>query len=174
MSWLWNSRGKTETTANNFPKINTNHTFGVASETISLGAAKANRYTSVIDFIPTDGNGRQLPFTVISNTGTTNLSGSASDQLYACLTRTGTFFQIAATLRDCNYLHDTTQGTSFRSIDNAIRVRYVDPAYVGQYPYYKIRVLQAAVESSGKTVGFAITIGMPQSAKKDWDVHPNA
>lgn len=172
MSWTWNSRGKTETS--NIPKVNTNHTFGVATETVTLGAAKGSRYTSVIDFIPTDENGRQLAFTVVSNTGTTNLSGSASDQLYASYTRTGTYFEVKNTLRDCNYLHDTVQGTSFRSIDQALRVRYIDPAYVGQYPYYKIRVLQAAVESSGKTVGFAITIGMPQSAKKHWDVHPNA
>lgn len=173
MSWTFKARGKNETSG--APKnMNPVHTMTVATETIALGAAKGNRYTSVIDWIPTDKSGRQLPFTVISNTGQTNLSGSASDQLYACYSRSGTYFQVKDTLRDCNYLHDTVQGTTFRSIDNAIRVRYVDPAYVGQYPYYKIRVLQAAVESSAKTVGFAVSIGAPHSALKNWDVHPNS
>lgn len=172
MSWTFDSVGKTETSG--APKLNPVHPFAVATETVTLGAAKGSRYTSVIDFIPTDHNGKQLPFTVISNTGTTNLSGSASDQLYACYTRTGTFFQVKDTLRDCNYLHDTVQGTSFRSIDNAQRVRYVDPAYVGPFPYYKIRVLQAAVESSGKTVGFAIMVGAPKGVVKNWEVHKSS
>ena len=167
MSWSFNGRGKA-TTTNCPPEINSGNPFLVATETVTLGAAKANRYTSVIDFIPTDKDGRQLPFTVISNTGTTNLSGSASDQLYAQYDRTGTFFQVKDTLRDCNYSDDLHQGTSYRSIDNAKRVRYVDPSYIGAYPYYKIRVLQAAVESSAKTVGFAIMIGAPKEKQLDW------
>ena len=97
MTWAFNARGKNETSA--APKnLNLTHPMFVATETITLGAAKANRYSSVIDFIPTDSNGRQLPFTVVSNTGATNLSGSASDQLYACYTRGGTYFQVKDTL----------------------------------------------------------------------------
>lgn len=167
MSWSFNGRGKATTT--NVPKeINSGNVFLVASETIALGAARGNRFTSVIDFIPTDKDGKQLAFTVVSNTGTTNLSGSASDQLYAQYDRTGTFFQVKNTLRDCNYSDDLHQGTSYRSIDNAMRVRYVDPSYIGAYPYYKIRVLQAAVESSAKTVGFAVIIGAPKEKQLDW------
>ena len=82
MAWSFNGRGKA-TSAKCPPEINKLHPFLVATETVTLGAGKGNRYTSVIDFIPTDKDGRQLPFTVVSNTGTTNLSGSASDQLYA-------------------------------------------------------------------------------------------
>jgi late competence protein required for DNA uptake (superfamily II DNA/RNA helicase) len=62
-------------------------------------------------------------------------------------------------LRDCNYGDDTNQGTSFRSLDALLRVRYIDPDYVGDFPYFKVRLLQAAVESSAKTVGLAVIIG---------------
>ena len=167
MSWTFNGRGKNETTS--APKQNNpDHPMIVATETITLGAAKANRYSSVIDWIPCDADGKQLPFTIVSNTGTVNTSGSASDQLYACYTRTGTFFQVKDTLRDCNYADDTNQGTSFRSVDNALRVRYVDPSYVGAFPYYKVRVLQAAVESTAKTIGLAVVVGMPDQGS--WNV----
>lgn len=141
MSWTKTSAGK-------------NKEFAVYTETVTLGAALANRYTSEIDFIPPG-----TDFVVITNTGTTNLSGSASDQLYAAYASGGTYFQLKNTLRDCNYANDTNQGTSFRSIDNTPRYRYVDVSYVGQAPYYKIRILQAAVESSSKTVGVAIIVG---------------
>ena len=168
MAWSFNGRGKNETSG--APKeINPLHTMLVATETITLGATKGNRYSSVIDFIPTDKDGKQLPFTVISNTGTTNTSGSASDQLYACYERNGTYFQVQNTLRDCNYSDDLHQGTSFRSLDTAKRVRGVDPAYLsGGYPYYKIRILQAAVESSAKTIGLAIMVGVPKNKQQDW------
>lgn len=167
MAWTFNGRGKNETSA--APQgLNANAPMIVATETITLGAGKGNRYSSVIDWIPCDANGKQLPFTIISNTGTTNLSGSASDQLYACYTRGGTYFQVKNTLRDCNYADDTNQGTSFRSVDNALRVRYVDPEYTGAFPYYKVRILQAAVESSSKTVGLAVIVGMPN--KGSWKV----
>lgn len=166
MSWTQNSRGKTETSG--IEKVNPVHRSAVFTETVALGAAKANRYSSVIDFIPYDKEGRHLPFTVISNTGSTNTSGSVSDQLYACYTRTGTYFQVKNTLRDCNYADDTNQGTSFRSLDTALRVRYVDTSYTGDFPYFKIRLLQAAVESSAKTIGLAIVIGAKESAQKSW------
>lgn len=160
MAWAFNSRGKSETT--NVPSgWNADDPMVVATETITLGAAKANRYSSVIDWIPCDKNGIQLPFSIVSNTGATNTSGSASDQLYACYTRTGTFFQVKNTLRDCNYADDTAQGTSFRDVDTNRRPRFIDPKHIGQYPYYKIRILQAAVESSAKTIGLAVIVGAP-------------
>ena len=167
MSWSFNGRGKA-TTANVPKEINSVNTMLVATETVTLGAAKGNRYTSVIDFIPTDKDGRQLPFTVISNTGTTNTSGSLSDQLYASYERGGTYFMVTNTLRDCNYSDDLHQGTSYRSLDTNKRVRHIDTQYVGQYPYYKIRLLQAAVESSAKTIGLAIMIGVPKNKQLDW------
>lgn len=126
----------------------------VATETVTLGAAKANRYTSEIDFIPPG-----CDFVVISNTAATNLSGSASDQLYFAYETGGTYYQAKDTLRDCNYADDTNQGTSFRSVDNTSRQRYVDLSYTGEAPFYKIRILQAAVESSAKTVGVAVIVG---------------
>jgi hypothetical protein len=168
MSWTANARGRNESgIAHDHNPVNTMTVF---TDTVTLGAGLLNRYTSVIDFIPTDNHGRQLGFTVVSNTGTTNLSGSASDQLYASYTRAGTYFQVKDTLRDCNYADDTNQGTSYRDIDNAMRIRYVDPSFIGQFPYYKIRALQAAVESSSKTIGFAVTVGAPKSALKSWEV----
>lgn len=166
MSWTANSRGKTETA--NVPLVNATHVQSVFTETVTLGAAKANRFSSVIDFIPVDKDGRHLPFTVISNTGSTNTSGSVSDQLYACYTRGGTYFQVKNTLRDCNYADDTNQGTSYRSIDATLRPRYVDTSYTGDFPYFKIRLLQAAVESTGKTIGLAIVVGAKESAQKNW------
>lgn len=136
----------------------------VATETVTLGAAKGNRYTSEIDFIPPGAN-----FVVISNTAATNLSGSASDQLYAAYESGGTYYQVKNTLRDGNYADDTNQGTSFRSIDNTSRNRYVDKSYVGEHPFYKIRVLQAAVESSSKTVGVAVIVGAVPAKNNKWD-----
>lgn len=168
MAFAFNARGKNQTTL--APKeINPVNTMLVATETVALGAAKANRFSSVIDFIPTDKDGRQLPFTVISNTGTTNTSGSVSDQLYASYDRNGTYFMVKDTLRDCNYSDDLHQGTSYRSLDTNKRVRGVDPAYLsGGYPYYKIRLLQAAVESSSKTIGLAVILGVPKNKQQDW------
>lgn len=163
MAWSFNGRGKTETSS--VPgDINKYYNDAiVATCTVTLGAAKGNRFTPVIDWIPFG-----VPFTVISNTGSTNTSGSASDQLYACYERGGTYFQVKNTLRDCNYADDTNQGTSFRSLDTNKRVRYVDPAYVGAYPYWKIRVLQAAVESTGKTIAFAVIVGADPKYLSNW------
>jgi hypothetical protein len=158
MSWDFKAVGKCETSDAPL-NINPVDTMLVATETITLGAAKANRYSSVIDFIPTDKDGKQLPFVVISNTGATNTSGSASDQLYGSFSRSTGFVQVKNTLRDCNLADDTAQGTSFRSIDAAVKPRRIDPSYVGPYPYYKVRILQAAVESSGMTVGLAVIVG---------------
>ena len=146
MSWSKTSQGKVA-------GLGSQNEYSVLTETVTLGAAKANRYSSAFS-VP-----KGVGFTVISNTASTNLSGSASDQLYAAYTVNGTYYQVKNTLRDCNYANDTQQGTSFRDVDNTVRVRYVDPAYIGQFPYYKIRILQAAVESSAKTVGLAVMIG---------------
>ena len=165
MAWTENARGKTETSG--ISKVNPEHTHAVYTESVALGVHITGRYTDVIDFIPVDENGRHLPFTVISNTGTTNTSGSCSDQLYACYTRNGTYFLVKNTLRDCNYADDTNQGTSFRDLDTNLRVRYVDPDYVGDFPYYKIRVLQKGAETSTTTIGFAITVGSKQ-VKNKW------
>jgi hypothetical protein len=163
MSWTFSGIGKPETTGIPPGVAQTQDNALLATETIAMGAAKANRYSSVIDWIPIG-----TPFTVISNTGATNLSGSASDQLYACQTRGGTYLQVKDTLRDCNYAHDKDQGTSFRSIDAARRVRFVDPSYVGPFSYWKIRILQAAVESSAKTVGLAVIVGAPEEKLQNW------
>lgn len=167
MSFSFNARGKNQTSGAP-QEINPVNTMLIATETVALGAAKANRFSSVIDFIPTDKDGRQLPFTIISNTGTTNTSGSVSDQLYASYDRAGAYFMVTNTLRDCNYSDDLHQGTSYRSIDTNKRVRHVDPQYVGQYPYYKVRFLQAAVESSAKTIGLAVIVGAPKEKQLNW------
>ncbi len=167
MAFAFNARGKNQTTL--APReINPANTMLVATETVALGAARGNRFSSVIDFIPTDKDGRQLPFTIVSNTGTTNTSGSLSDQLYASYDRSGTYFMVTNTLRDCNYSDDLHQGTSYRSLDTLKRNRYVDPQYVGQYPYYKVRFFQAAVESSAKTIGLAVIVGAPKEKQLSW------
>jgi hypothetical protein len=131
-----------------------NNEYMIATETIALGTGTAQRYTSVIDFIPAG-----VDFMIVSNTAATNLSGSASDQLYGGYESAGIFYQMKNTLRDCNYTDDTNQGTSFRNIDNTARLRHVNPEYVGEMPYYKLAVLNAAAESSSKTVSFAIIVG---------------
>jgi len=174
MSWTFNGRGKNETSG--APKKNNPEApMIVATETVSLGAGKAGaaRYSSVIDFIPCDESGKQIPFTIVSNTGTTNTSGSVADQLYACHSRAGTFFLVKAHLRDCNYADFTkgvaAGGVALGSVDSAIRTRYVDPDFVGAYPYYKVKLLAADVESSAKTIALAVTVGMPD--KGSWKVN---
>lgn len=145
MAWTEKSRGSNTVGygQNGYP---------VLTETVTLGAAKGNRFSSSFSVPP------GVSFTVVSNTAGTDTSASASDQLYISYDNS-TFTQLKDTLRDCNYADDTNQGTSFRDIDNTTRVRYVDTTYTGQFPYYKIRILQAGVESSSKTVGLAVIIG---------------
>ena len=146
MSWVESSKGQNKGAGNG------QNDYAVLTETVALGEGLAQRYSSSFSVPPGVG------FTVISNTAATNLSGSASDQLYVSYDNS-TFYQLKNTLRDCNYADDTNQGTSFRSIDNTSRVRYVDAEYVGQFPYFKLAVLNAAAESTSKTVGFAVIIG---------------
>jgi hypothetical protein len=163
MSWSFNVRGKTETSGVPLDMKKNVGDVALATETIALGAGKGNRYSSVIDWIPFG-----VPFTVISNTGATNLSGSASDQLYAAYERGGTYFQVLAHLRDANYKDALAGGVAVGSVDNAARLRYVDPSYIGSYPYWKIRILQAAVESSAKKVGLAVIVGAPKDQLLSW------
>ena len=147
MSWTKSSEGEV-----NYANAHVNDAYDVLTETVTLGAAKANRYSSVFTVPPGVG------FTIISNTAATNLSGSAADQLYVSYDGTN-FYQKLAHLRDGNYKDKTAAGVAIGSVDNASRIRFVDPNYVGQAAYYKIRILQAAVESSAKTVGLAVIIG---------------
>jgi len=168
MSWTFNGRGKNETSG--APKKNNPEApMIVATESIALGTALLNRFSSVIDFIPCDENGRQLPFTIVSNTGAVNTSASVSDQLYACHSRAGTFFQVKAHLRDCNYADYTKKGVALGSIDTAIRTRYIDPDFVGSYPYYKVRLLQSGAEVAASIIALAVTVGMPD--KGSWKVN---
>lgn len=146
-NWTETSAGKTSS------QVNTQNDMGVLTYTVTLGAAKGNRYSPEFHVPP------GVPFTIISNTAGTNLSGSAADQLYVGYTSGGTFYQKLAHLRDANYVNKTNAGVANGSVDNTSQVRYVDPSFIGQYPYYKVRILQSAVESSAKTVGLAIIIG---------------
>ena len=128
----------------------------VYTETVTLGegtGSTASRYTSEIDFIPPG-----TPFMVITNTGATNTSGSMSDQLYCAYESGGTFYERVGTLRDCNYADDTNHGTAYRTLDTKARTRYVDPSYVGDAPYWKIRILTAAAESTNMTIGVAVIV----------------
>ena len=148
----------TKKTANNY---------FIAYETVALGSglgATASRYSSEIDFIPPN-----TDFIVISNSAGTDLSGSASDQLYIAHTSGGTFYRLLNTLRDANYAHDTNQGTSFRDLDNTVRMRYVDVSYIGGAPYYKLRVLHAAQESSSNTITFYVMFPSKGSKAKVCD-----
>ena len=141
MAWVKKSRG-----------LNTNEDLAVMTETVALGAGLATRYSSVFS-LPKGVRG----FVVVSNTAATNTSGSASDHLYVSVDNV-TFTKLK-TLRDCNYADDTNQGTTFKTLDTTIRYRYVDTNYVGQFPYYKIGLINAAAESSSKTIGLAVVIG---------------
>lgn len=144
MSWTLTSEGKTAT----FLKQND---YDLGTETVALGGTAATRYSSAFS-VP-----RGVGFTVVSNTAATNTSGSLSDHLYVSWDNS-TFYLLKA-LRDCNYADDTNQGTSYKTLDATRRIRYVDPNYIGSFPYYKIGLTHAAVESSSKTIGLAITVG---------------
>lgn len=144
MSWTQTSEGKTTT-------FLTQNDYAVATETVALGGTAATRYSSAFS-VP-----KGVGFTVVTNTAATNTSGSLSDHLY--VSWDNSTFYLYKTLRDCNYSDDTNQGTSFKTLDANRRVRYVDPNYIGSFSYYKIGLTHAAVESSSKTIGLAITVG---------------
>lgn len=127
------------------------NSYQVLTETVTLGGTATTRYSSVFSVPP------GLGFTVVSNTAATNTSGSLSDHLYVSWDNSS--FYLYKTLRDCNYADDTNQGTSFKTLDTLRRMRYVDPNYVGSFPYYKVGITHAAAESTGKTIGLAIVIG---------------
>lgn len=139
MSWQPNSRGYVD------PR------FTVLTETVALGGTAATRYSSPFTVPPGVG------FTVVSNVGSTNTSGSLSDHLY--VSDDGSTFTYLKALRDCNYADDTNQGTSFKTLDTTKRIRYVDTNYIGEYPFYKIGLTHAAVESTGKTIGLSVMVG---------------
>ncbi len=141
MAWIKTSKG-----------LNVNQDLPVMTETVALGGTAATRYSSAFS-LPKGVKG----FTVITNTAATNTSGSASDHLYVSFDNS-TYVKLK-TLRDCNYADDSTQGTSFKTIDTLLRPRFVDCDYVGKYPYYKIGITHAAVESTGKTIGLAVILG---------------
>lgn len=141
MSWDKKSKG-----------LNVNEELAVMTETVTLGGTAATRYSSAFS-LPRNVRG----FTVISNTAATNTSGSLSDHLYVSFDNS-TYVKLK-TLRDCNYADDSTQGTSFKTLDSVLRPRFVDSNYVGKYPFYKIGLTHAAVESTGKTIGLAIIFG---------------
>lgn len=141
MSWTKLSKG-----------LNVNQELAVMTETVALGGTATTRYSSAFS-LPRNVKG----FTVITNTAATNTSGSASDHLYVSMDNS-TYVKLK-TLRDCNYADDSTQGTSFKTIDTLLRPRFVDANYVGKYPFYKIGITHAAVESSSKTIGLAVIFG---------------
>ena len=149
MSWTQTSQGYDN------PKLE------VMTETVTLGGTAATRYSSAFS-IPATMKG----FVVVSNTAATNTSGSLSDHLYVSWDATN--FYLLKALRDCNYADDTNQGTSYKTLDATRRVRYVDTEYIGKYPYYKIGITHAAVESTSKTVALAVIKGAKNP--NDWSV----
>lgn len=151
MAWIETSKGK------NTAGLKQNQ-YALLTETVTLGGTATTRYSSSFS-IPVG-----VGFTVVSNTALTNTSGSLSDHLYVSWDNSN--FYLYRTLRDCNYADDTNQGTTFKTLDTLRRVRYVDPNYIGTFPYYKIGITHAAVESTGKTIGLAIIIG--NRKKGDW------
>jgi hypothetical protein len=145
MAWIKVSKG-----------LNVNQDLAVMTESVPLGTGAATRYSSSFS-LPKGVRG----FNVITNTSATNTSGSASDHLYVSFDNS-TFVKLK-TLRDCNYADDSTQGTSFKTIDTLLRPRYVDCDYVGKYPYYRIGITNAAAESSSKIIGLAVILGESES-----------
>lgn len=135
-------------------KKSTHNGYLIAEETVALGAGLARRYTSAIDFVPA---GHE--FSIISNAAGTNTSASCHDELYVAMTSGGTYYKMRDKLRDS----DLSQGTSYDSLDNAIRFRQHKVKY-GQGPYYKLAVYNNGVESSSKTVKFIVIVN---AAKTD-------
>jgi len=146
MAWTKVSEGKVTGT------LNEQNNYAVLTETVTLGGtADSIRYSSAFA-VP-----KGVGFTVISNTSATDTSDSISDWLYVSWDNS-TFVQHRK-LRDCNYADDANLGTSAVDCDAARKVRYVDPAYAGSFPYYKIGLIQGGIESTGMTIGLAITLG---------------
>jgi len=146
MAWKLDPKGAVAGTFNesdNYPTM---------TETVTLGGtADSVRYSSAFAVPPGRG------YSVISNTSATDTSDSISDWLYVSWDNT-TFVQHRK-LRDCNYADDTAQGTSYVDCDATKRVRYVDPAHCGPFPYMKIGLIQGGIESTGMTIGLAVTLG---------------
>ena len=156
MSWTMNNEGKVVGT------LNEQNNYAVMTETVTLGGtADSVRYSSA--FAVPKGHG----FSVITNTSATDTSDSISDWLYVSWDNS-TFAQHKK-LRDCNYADDANQGTSYVDCDAVKRVRYVDPAYVGDFPYYKIGLIQGGVESTGMTIGLAVTLSANNTNKESYN-----
>lgn len=134
----------------------------IREESIALGVGLASRYTSEIDWIPPG-----VPFTVITNSAAVNTSASGSDQLYAGYESGGTFYQIKDKMRDTNYADNLTGGVDAGDYDTAAHARYVDPAFVGNYPFWKIRYLQAGAETSTTKLNTVVIVA-PQPVKSQY------
>lgn len=154
MAWSKLSKGAVAGT------FNTQDVYSVMTETVTLGKGQTTRYSSAFSVPPGVG------FTVVSNTAATNTSASVSDHLY--VSWDNSTFVLLKALRDCNYGDDTNQGTSYKTLDTLRRVRYVDPNYIGQFPYYKIGIANIGqAESSKHTIGLAVIVG--DRAKGEWN-----
>ena len=149
MAWVRSSKGKVAGTFNEQDNI------AVMTETVALGGGEATRYSSAFSAPPGVG------FTIISNTASTDTSDSISDWLYVSYDNS-TYFKHKL-LRDCNYADYTkgiaTGGVAMALLDATFKIRYVDPDFVGSYPYMKVGIVQGGVESSGMTVGLAMILG---------------
>ncbi len=146
MAWKISSVGKVTGT------FNEQNSYAVMTETVTLGGtADSVRYSSAFS-LP-----RGAGVTVISNTSSTNTSDSISDWLYVSWDNS-TFVQHSK-LRDCNYADDTNKGTTTVDLDNTVKQRYIDTDYTGEFPYMKIGLIQGGVESTGMTIGLALTLG---------------
>jgi len=152
MAWSRDSKGKVAGT------FNEQNNYSVLTETVALGpTADEVEYSSAFS-IPAGAG-----VTVISNTSATNTSDSISDWLYVSWDNS-TYVQHSK-LRDCNYAGftngETTGNTGMfgNDLDTQARARYIDTNYTGNFPYYKIGLIQGGVESTSMTIGLALMLG---------------
>jgi len=149
MAWTRTSEGKVAGT------LNEQNNIPVMTETVALGGGEATRYSSAFS-LPAG-----VGVTIISNTASTDTSASISDWLYVSYDNS-TYFKHKL-LRDCNYADYTkgiaAGGVAMALLDATFKIRYVDPDFVGVYPYMKVGIVQGGEESSGKTVGLAMMLG---------------
>lgn len=120
----------------------------VYSETLTpKGDTVSTTRTSIIDFIPPG-----TDFTVIANSGSTNISASAHIELWAAYIKSPTWGTDVYRLKETPFLSLTG------NIDNTYKVAFRDVSTYGQYPYYFLKIGSAVDITSGSTAGATVTM----------------
>lgn len=133
MAWTFDSVGTASTATGKPPR---GKVFAKASETLTVAtsdSAGQDLTSSVIDWLP-----KGVDFTVVANSGATNLSSDADIAVKACGTSTGTF----ALLKD----------DLITSMDAKAAAATYDVSLNGEMPFYKLFVDSDGVQKATDTV----------------------